>query len=248
MTVRHADSMDKPKNDIPSDVLERMLGFTLYPDTLLEIVELSRKNFGWYTKHALRCIEYPWVVEQSRPLGPRILDVGAGVSPIPIFLAERCAKQVVTVDYSTSIVPLARIALRNEWGFLDYGGIDANIRSFNVDIAEFEPDTEFDVIYSVSVIEHMPAEIRRKMIEVFGRVSAPGGSVLLTVDLYGASMDLWNHDRGQVVEPRDVHGTLGGLIAELEGQGFALDYLEFVRRAQANTPGDLAMIHARRPT
>lgn len=238
--------MDRPKNDITEDALERMSGQTLFPGTLAEVVELSRKNFGWYTKHALRCIEYPWIVERCRSLGPHVLDVGSGVSPVPIFLAEKCSKQVVTVDYSASKVPLERIAVRNEWGFLDYSAINPNISSFNIDIAEFEPETRFDVIYSVSVIEHMPAEIRRKMIEVFGRVAAPDGHILLTVDLYGVSTDLWNHDRGQVVEPREAHGTLGDLLKELEAQGFKLDYLEILRRARADAPGDLAMIHAAR--
>lgn len=240
--------MDRPKNDIAPDALERMTGLTLYPDTLHEIVALSRQHFGWYTKQNMRCIEYPWIVERCRPLGRNVLDVGAGVSPVPLFLAEKCGKSVVTVDYSNSVVPLERIAMRNEWGFLDYSGINPSMQSFNLDIADFRPETKFDVIYSISVIEHMPAEIRRRMIEVFGRVAAPDGSVLLTVDLYGISMDLWNHDRGQVVESREQHGSLTDLVGELAAQGFRLEYLEFFRRAKADGPGDLGLIHAsRRP-
>ncbi|MEM8571947.1 MAG: class I SAM-dependent methyltransferase [Pseudomonadota bacterium] len=241
-----SEFMEKPKNDIAEDALERMSELTLFPGTLQEIVALSRAHFGWYTKHALRCIEYPWIIERCRALGQNVLDVGAGVSPIPIFLAERCGKEVVTVDYSTAKVKLDRIGVRNEWGFLDYAQISDKIRSYNCDIAEFDAPARFDVVYSVSVIEHMPAEIRRKMIEVFGTVCAPNADILFTVDLYGASTDLWNHDRGKPVESREAHGKLQDLIGELENQGFKLEYLETLRRARANAPGDLAMLHAAR--
>lgn len=233
-------------NDIADDVLAQMRNQTIYPETLDAIVALSRKTFGWYTKHALRCIEYPWIVERCRSLGDHVLDVGAGVSPVPVFLATRENKKVVTVDYNSSVVAYEAVARRNEWGFLDYSVVDPSMSSHNVDISDFKPEQKFDVIYSISVIEHMPAEIRRKMVGVFGEVAAPNADVLLTIDLYGASMDLWNHDRGEPVEPRETHGSLRDVTAEFEALGFETRYLEILRRSRPDTPGDLAMLHMAR--
>jgi SAM-dependent methyltransferase len=236
--------LDVPANDISEDSLARMMGQTLYPDTLHQLVRISRDKFGWFTKHALRCIEYPWIAERCRVLGGQVLDVGAGVSPLPLFLADRCGKRVTTVDYNPVSICVESIRNHNEWGFLNYSLYDPNIQSKNIDISDFCSEQQFNVIYSVSVIEHMPAIIRRNMLKALGRVAADHCDLLFTIDLFGVSMDLWNHDRGKMVESRDVHGNLNDLISELAHEGFVLHYLEILRRAPAGKPGDLAMLHA----
>lgn len=234
-------------NDIDAETLARWSSLTMYPHTLRELVARSRQDFGWYTRHALRCVEYPWIIERSRALGRRMLDIGAGIAPVVPYLTDELGKLVTTVDLHRRKVTLEEVREANEWGFFDYADLTPNARSFNVDVARFETDERFDVIYSISVIEHMPADIRRAMVKKFAELGAAQCDVLLTVDLYGQSMDLWNRNEGVVVEPRgQVHGTLHDLIAELEHEGFVVTYLEVMRRAEADSVGDLAMIHATR--
>ena len=239
-------SVAAAKNDIPAELLADMRKQTLYPELLDDLVACSRENFGWFTKHSLRSIEYPWIVAQSKDLGPKMLDVGAGVSPLPIYLTERCGKQVTTVDYNEVIVKRERVASNNEWGYLDYSQFDKRISSFNKNIADFSDDASYDIIYSVSVIEHMPADIRRMMWGVFDRLAKKKASILLTIDLYGRSLDLWNFDRGVECEPIAVHGTMGDMINELGAHGFELKFVETLRRAPVGKPGDLAMLHFQR--
>src|SRR5690606_11557505 len=143
------------------------------------------------------------------------LDLGAGVSPVPLALASR-GWSVTTVDYSDTTRTLAEAGKLNEWGFLDYAEADRRIRSVNQDFsrAELGP-ASFDLLYSVSVIEHMPAAIRRAVFDAIGRCLKPRGRLMLTLDLVPGTLRLWNRDRGKPVEDAKAHGTLDDVLAEL---------------------------------
>lgn len=228
--------------DIAPDVLKQVRTLTPYRVELDQLVNLARSRLGWYSKQVSRSIEYPWIVAQTRTRSGRFLDVGAGVSPLPLSLAKT-GRRVVTLDYSPFNVDPQKLAISTEWGFLDYSVLDDAIESYNMDIAAFSTDEPFDVIYSVSVIEHMPAIVRRSAFETFARLSKQGTDVLLTTDIASGGFDLWNRDRGRVVESVSVHGGLYDLIDELAANGFELQYLEVFRRAMVTS--DIAMLRAK---
>jgi 2-polyprenyl-3-methyl-5-hydroxy-6-metoxy-1,4-benzoquinol methylase len=211
-------SPQRSVHDIPEDLLQPLRRQSSNPSLLDELVELSRQTIGFFTRHTARAFEYVWLVEQTNNLlGKQVLDVGAGVSPLPFYLARQGAF-VCTVDLSSEVRdPSEDRTHWNEWGFLDYGRLHPDIHSLNMDIndASFEA-SRFDYIYSISSIEHAPASSRQKMWEKFRTWIKPDGKLLLTVDLYKGENDLWNLCDGQVVEDRQTHGNLEDFIREAE--------------------------------
>lgn len=198
---------------------------------LAETILASLQTFGFFTGTAIRYLEYPWVIENilRAPAPGTVLDVGAGVSPVPLILASR-GWTVTTIDYSQTTRSLSQSGRINEWGYLDYQEADRRIRSFNQDFsqAEFTPKS-FDVIYSVSVIEHVPASTRRDMIGAAGRYLKSGGKLILTLDLEPGGFQLWNRNLGKVVEAPKAHGTLDHVLGELREIGLDIDQFEMHR-------------------
>ena len=201
------------------------------PKVLDTLVCLSRHHFGWFSKQTSRAFEGPWILSQigSVPSMP-ILDIGAGVSPLPLFLAEEGSK-VVTVDHSPIIRRLGEDQdTWNDWGYLDYACLNRNIHSLNDDIlAVGFSQQSFSYIYSVSVVEHMPSSVRRQLWSRVGEWLAGDGVLLLTIDLFPGSEQLWNYSENQLVEPFAEHGDLTMLERELSQVGFKLTKREFLR-------------------
>lgn len=212
---------------------------------LVETILVSLQTFGFFTGTAPRYLEYPWIIENidRAPAPGQVLDVGAGLSPVPVILASR-GWAVTTVDYSDTKRSLAQAGRLNEWGFLDYQEVDRRIRSFNQDFsrAEFAPDS-FDVIYSVSVIEHMPAAIRRDVFGAAGRYLKPGGTFVLSLDLVPESLRLWNKNLGKVVETPEAHGTVDDVLVELREAGLDTDHFE-IRRHLPQSRTDIVFLRA----
>lgn len=232
----------------PSDVdLEKLawgMANSSTPDLLADLVRLSRDRFTFFPTTITRTIEYPWLASRMQDCaGQRILDLGAGVSALPIWLAERGAN-MVTVDFHTIIRDLENRIGWNEWGFLDFSLFDPRIASFNMDMCEFYDDQGFDLIYSASVIEHMPAVARRRIIQRLTGLLRPDGRLLLTLDLIPGTNRLWLLSEGKEVDPPDQHGHLEDIIAELAGIG--LDVFE--QSVMRDIPGsrtDIVMMDLR---
>lgn len=217
--------------DIGEGCLRAALDVSPFPDMLIDLVRISRKNFGWFTKQETRVFEIPWIVKEARNLMDlRIMDIGSGVSPLPLYFAEKGAK-VTTVD-SSHIIRRLSVDQESwdEWGFLDYSLLNKNIESFNDDILSKDfPGGYFDCIYSVSVIEHLPASARRRLWEKVSEWLKKDGRLLLTVDMVPESELLWNYCMGEVVEPHEEHGDLKGLEDELSSVGLDLKESELLR-------------------
>src|SRR5215210_5592570 len=84
-------------------------------------------------------------MEQLEPIlpGQRILDIGAGISPLPVWLARRgCFVHTVDGHRITRVLPATDDW--NGWGFLDYHELDERITSHNCPIQEFKPGFSFD--------------------------------------------------------------------------------------------------------
>lgn len=227
---------------LPASVLEYA---SMLPDRslLIEAILVSLQAFGFFTRHAPRYLEYPWILENvlSAQAPGTALDLGAGVSPVPLVLA-RNGWSVTTVDYSETKRSLGEEGNLNEWGFLDYSEADRGIRSVNEDFsrADFAPGS-FDVLYSISVIEHMPAAIRRAVVDAIGKCLGSGGTLVLTLDLVPGTLRLWNRDRGKPVEDAKAHGTLDDVLSELGGAGIDVDHLE-IRRGLPRSRTDIVLL------
>src|SRR5215208_890799 len=104
------------------------------PDLLEELVATGRAVFGFFPNHYPHTLNYPWVLErlEALPPGARVLDVGAGVSPLPIVLVQR-GLRVDCIDRSPTSRTMPVTAEWNEWGFFDYSIVDVRIRSYHRD-------------------------------------------------------------------------------------------------------------------
>lgn len=239
--------MDNHGRDIPDEVLSDLRARSARPSLLDEAVAVSRRWFGWYTRQPSRAFEYVWVMERLAPAAGRaVLDIGAGISPLPLWLAMRGAA-VTTLDHS----PLRRDpdhndASWNEWGFLDYARLHQGIRSLNQDVQEWEcSPNSLDAVYSISVVEHMPATCRRTVWEKSRRWIKFGGALIVTVDVVPGGADLWNRSEGRPVEPASDHGTVDDLLGEIS-RGFDVIEMAWLRDLPHGQRTDCLMVRARR--
>ena len=220
------------KNDIKNSVIESVLrAERINKDLLLESIIASRNTFGWFTKHYPRLYEYPWLLNKvGRELNDIcIADFGAGVTPLPMLLANRGAN-VYTVDKHSIIRRLDNVKEANEWGFFDYGAVSNKIKSFNASLDENTfKNNSLDIWYSISVVEHMPAQTRRAIFKIMADSLKNDGKIYLTIDLVKNSTKLWNMSEGKEVEDAEVHGTLESFVEELEVLGFNIDEKEVLR-------------------
>ena len=148
-----------PRDISPAD-LSAAMASAARPDLLKQLVDISRRIFGFFASNSFASIWYPWVARtlEYLPKGTRILDIGAGLSPLPVFLAEKGFVVECIDPHRLKRVPPPS-ADWNEWGFFDYGRVHPNLRSYHCAIADFPSSGRFDVIYSVGVLAHVPRKI-----------------------------------------------------------------------------------------
>lgn len=233
--------------DIGDENLRSALARSMAPQILSELVILSRSLFGWFSKCQTRCDEYVWISSSySHFHNMLFLDIGSGVSPLPVYFANQ-GHTVLTIDSSDiQRVPGNGEIDWNGWGFLDYSLLHKNISSINGDATDSTLDGQmFNLCYSVSVIEHLTAASRRKLLSSLKERIMPGGSLMLTVDLVPETNKLWNMAQGQLVEPQEIHGELDDLIRELLQCGFYLVESKILRNYPDEPRTDVGYIHCR---
>jgi 2-polyprenyl-3-methyl-5-hydroxy-6-metoxy-1,4-benzoquinol methylase len=248
VTMYAVDVNDSPRtnpHDIDSAALSDVLPLVEHAHLLLELMDRSRSAFGFFPATVSRCIEYPWFLANLHDLTPTasILDLGAGVSALPLALADR-GFAVTTVDSDEKIRDPSDTRGWNEWGFLDYSVLDSQVTSVHGPFESARLERQ-DAIISVSAIEHVPASIRLAMLNRAVDLLAPTGLLLLSMDLVPGSNHLWNLREGiQVEEPGD-HGTVTTVLDELESLGFDVDSVE-TRTTIPGSRTDLALVRAYR--
>ena len=213
-----------------------------------ELATTARAVFGFFPNHYPYTLNYPWVLERLEPLplGARVLDVGAGISPVPVVLAQR-GLRVDCVDNSEIVRHMPAEADWNEWGFLDYAVVDVRIQSYHCDVREHVPAQPYDRIYSVSVLAHMTRTEREETVDLLPRWLKPGGRLLLAVDLVPQTDFLWNRSDGMEVAPGHEHGTTTDLFNWICQAGLTITEWT-VRRAVHASRTDLLFLDALKPT
>jgi hypothetical protein len=220
--------MDSPgtslhPTDIPEIDLQRALAAAPRPDLLQELVDISRQAFGFYTRHYPHTINYPWIAGklEGLPHGSRLLDIAAGLNPVPFFLARR-GMFVDCVDRHASVrIPPAQPDW-SEWGFFDYGALHPNLTAHHCDMADFVPRAKFDAIYSISSLAHFPAQARQQTLRFCREWLHPGGLLVLAIDVIPSTDFIWNRSEGLEVEPPIRHGTVDGVLDELTHLDFRI--------------------------
>jgi SAM-dependent methyltransferase len=217
------------------------------PLTLLALRLEGQRTLGFFPDHVPRLWEYPvtagLIMEYLRA-GSRLVDVGAGITPLAPFLTGR-GYVVDTVDPSEIHRAWPPAQDWNEWGFLDYAEAGLGHRSWNCTLGELPESTVFDGALSISVIEHLPATGRRALLKAIAVRLRPGGLMVLTVDLTRGGMDLWNRSMGQIVDEPGQHGSFRDVITEATSVGFELVRRDVVR-GWGDVEVDIGLIVMRR--
>lgn len=215
-------------------------------DLLRELLHFSFNRLSFFPKTPSRIYEYIWIIKEIGDVeGKEILDIDAGVSPLPLWFACRGAK-VTTIDNSPIIRILSNSNEWNEWGFFDYSLIDKSIDSVHTNIVDFKPSKRFDLIYSVSVIEHISAKERVEILRKVHELLLSRGTFLITLDLIPETNQLWNLSEGKIIENTDEHGTLETFFSELISSGFVIVNYE-IKRAIQGSRTDVVFIKAAKP-
>jgi len=238
---------DKHPRDFGSATLATVVARHPDPLTLFELRMHALRTTGFYPDHAPRLWEYPVVVKligEHLPTGSRILDVGAGVTPLAPFLAGR-GHVVETVDPSPVVRTWPPQPDWNEWDYLDYGAAGLARRSWNCTLDQVPAEPAFDAVYSVSVIEHVPAEARRSLLADIAARTRLDGLVVLTIDLVRGRDDLWNLNLGVEVEALAEHGTLEDVVGECSAVGLETFAQEIVRDWGPDTRVDIGLLALR---
>jgi hypothetical protein len=201
------------------------------PRALLGLRLHALATTGFYPDHAPRLWEYPVVarlIAEHLPQGSRLVDVGAGVTPLAPYLTSQ-GYVVETVDPSPVVRQWPPQPDWNEWDYLDYGAAGLAHRSWNCTLDQIPTEPPFDGAYSVSVIEHLPSSVRRRLLRDISARTALGGLVVLTIDLVRGTEDLWNRNLGVVVEEIAEHGTFDDVVVECAAVGLETFSREAVR-------------------
>ncbi|HYS78412.1 MAG TPA: class I SAM-dependent methyltransferase [Candidatus Dormibacteraeota bacterium] len=177
------------------------------------LLRRSRALRGWTGyDHWSRAWEYPWAILaaglETRPL--RALDVGGGGSPFALYLAAQRHESHVadpSLDQGSSFVFDRRKSLYRNlrsvakrlvfraaglhalWGLPDRNGrAPIHYHACPADRLEF-PDGRFDRVFCLSVMEHVPRGLWPGCMREFQRVLAPGGRLVITLDMTSEEAD-----------------------------------------------------------
>ena len=170
---------------------------------MLDIVR-KHEYFDWLTErvadlnnHTLKGIQDAWILSILRDKADlKMAEIGGGRSRV-----------------------LEQLSLRNEcWNIDKFEGLGAGptdvptvpgvkiVRSYMGDFNTDIPDNYFDVVFSISVIEHVPSDNIHSYFDDCFRILKPGGILLHAIDLYifdeahsGVRVDLYR----QAVEAKE---------------------------------------------
>lgn len=134
-----------------------------------------------YNKWPIRKLEYSFVIEKMKEAifpGATVLDAGCGVSCMPFLWAE-FGGQVTAVDFDEK-----SISLMNKMNTAEYFGDGKKISANVCDIMRLPyQDNSFDVVTTISVLEHLPYPNYMLAISELYRVLKVGGILICTCDL-----------------------------------------------------------------
>ncbi len=159
---------------------ESLLRRVLPASTLAKL----RGPFAVQPNNSVRTFEYPWAWHAAAPrAGQDVLEIGGGLAGFQFVLSKHGCR-VVNVDPGMEAAgvgwPCDAASMRRLNGLF---GTSVDLRNTVIDRAGLAGES-FDLAFSISVLEHLPAaEIATAMREAH-RVLRPGGRFVLTVDLF----------------------------------------------------------------
>jgi ubiquinone/menaquinone biosynthesis C-methylase UbiE len=142
------------------------------------------EKFG--VKFGIKGFDYPWLVS-SYPWkkGVKVLDVGPAYSPMPLHLQKEYGCEVWAVDDFGQTVGDDFWMRHNSPGkyVKEHPEVKYILERLGDPSKSSLPSGYFDIIYSLSVLEHVPPDIMPAVWQHMDRLLKPGGEMLHAVDL-----------------------------------------------------------------
>jgi 2-polyprenyl-3-methyl-5-hydroxy-6-metoxy-1,4-benzoquinol methylase len=154
-----------------------------FPDLIKLVAETGEdteylKRYNVYMRWAIRKLEYSFVLDNlpQKP-GLKILDVGAGVSIFPHILSKQ-GYRVDALDPDKGWL-LAKTEVASKYNLF----FNTNVNHINNDVHPLNTKEKYDVVISVSVLEHLPirSTLKRTLKKIVSLIK-PGGSLIMTID------------------------------------------------------------------
>jgi SAM-dependent methyltransferase len=150
--------------------------------------DLNRLRYPWSSGmlshpaiYAARLWEYPYAL-LAADLEPRmrVADIGCGMTAFTIYLKDQARCEVSGVDPDVFEAGTKYRAHGVSQEFIDQTGL--KFLKGNMDALPLESDS-LDRVFSISVMEHVSPDIRRRGMQEIARVLKPGGRAVLTLDM-----------------------------------------------------------------
>lgn len=131
--------------------------------------------------YAARLWEYPYAIlgAELTP-GMKVADVGCGMTAFTIYLKDHAKCHVTGIDPDAFEAGLKYKGHGVSQDFIDR----TQIKFLRADMTalSLESDSQ-DRAFSISVMEHVPPDVRRQGMQEIARILKPGGRAIITVDM-----------------------------------------------------------------
>ena len=140
--------------------------------------------FAYQGNNLIRYYEYPWAFYAVRlRKGMKALDFGAGLCGFQ-FVLSKCGLTVHNVDPGLNAKGIG-------WS-VDQVSIKKLNKKFGTDVKLYNdfiekaklPSSHYDVVYCISVMEHLTGSELTNAMKEIARVLKPGGHLVMTTDLF----------------------------------------------------------------
>jgi len=164
---------------------------------------------------ALTCSRY--LCQSESKSSPRILDLGCGTGNASIAVLEKVPVRIFLVDGSRKMVDLAleKISSRFPSAIAGYRVADLSGSDWSDDLGI----TEYDAIVSTLVLEHLPFDRYRAVMEKCYNLLAPGGWLIAVEGYQEEDSDMLEWFNQQMEEGRNkLDPRMSTFVARLREQ------------------------------
>jgi SAM-dependent methyltransferase len=138
--------------------------------------------------YAARLWEYPFAIRAADLMpGMKVADVGCGMTAFTIYLKDFAGCDVTGIDPDIFDEGTKYFAHGVSQEFIKRTGL--RVLKGDFEAIPLESNSQ-DRVFSISVMEHVAPEIRRRGVQEIARILKPGGRAVITVDVSMVGFEL----------------------------------------------------------